>query len=48
MPSWNGLSYGINNYGLEATFNAMTSLLNFMEIYQLVQRILRGRADTGR
>jgi len=32
-PFWNGWSYGIKNYGVEVTFNDMTSLLNFMKIY---------------
>jgi hypothetical protein len=29
--------YGINKYGVEVNFNDMTSLLNFIKIYQLVQ-----------
>jgi hypothetical protein len=34
--------YGIKNYGVEVTFNGMTSLLNFIKIYQLVQKLLGG------
>jgi hypothetical protein len=29
-------------YGVEVTFNGMTSLLNFIIIYQLVQKLLGG------
>jgi hypothetical protein len=36
-PFWNGCSYGIKKYGFEVTFNGMTSLLNFIKIYQLDQ-----------
>jgi hypothetical protein len=32
------------NYGIEVTFNGITSLLNFMKIYQLVQKLL-GETD---
>jgi hypothetical protein len=35
---FNGCSYGIKNYGVEVTFNGMTSLLNVIKIYQLVQK----------
>jgi hypothetical protein len=33
---------GIKNYGVEVTFNGMTSLLNFIKIYHLVQKLLGG------
>jgi hypothetical protein len=42
-PFWNGCSYGIKNYGVEVTFNGMTSLLNFIKIYQLVQKFMGSR-----
>jgi hypothetical protein len=29
-------------YGVEVTFNDMTSVLNFINIYQLVQKLLGG------
>jgi hypothetical protein len=45
---WNGLSYGIKNYGVVVTFNAMTSLPNFMKIYHLVQMLLAGDTQTER
>jgi hypothetical protein len=32
--------YGIKKYGVEVTFNGMTSLLNFIKIYQFVQKLL--------
>jgi hypothetical protein len=41
-PFWNGWMYGINKYGAEVTFNGMTSRLNFIKIYQLVQKLLGG------
>jgi hypothetical protein len=41
-PFWNGLRYGIRKYGLEVTFNGMTSLLNFIKVYQLDQKLLGG------
>jgi hypothetical protein len=37
-PFWTGCSYVIKNYGVEVTFNGMTSLLNFIKIYQLAGR----------
>jgi hypothetical protein len=46
LPFWNCCRYGIKNYGVEAIFNGMTSLLNFIKNYQLVQK-LRG-AETHR
>jgi hypothetical protein len=39
---WNGWRYGIKKYGFEVTFNGMTSLLNFIKIYQLVQKLFGG------
>jgi hypothetical protein len=44
-PFWNGWRYGIKEYGVEVTFNGMTSLLNFIKIYQLVQKLLWGHTD---
>jgi hypothetical protein len=41
-PFWNGWSYGIKKHGIEVTFNGVTSLLNFMKIYELVQTLLGG------
>jgi hypothetical protein len=41
-PFWNGWRYGIRKYGAEVTFNGMTSVLNFIKIYQLVQKVLGG------
>jgi hypothetical protein len=31
--------------GIEVTFNGMASLLNFMKIYQLVQKLFVGHTD---
>jgi hypothetical protein len=39
--------YGIKKCGIEVTFNGMTSLLNFIKIYQLVQTLMGG-GDTER
>jgi hypothetical protein len=39
-PFWNGWRYGIKKYGVEVTFNGMTSLPYFINIYQLVQKLL--------
>jgi hypothetical protein len=39
-PFWNGWSYGIKKYSFGVTFNGMTSLLNFIKNYQLVQNVL--------
>jgi hypothetical protein len=41
-PFCNGWRYGIKKYGFEVTFNGMTSLLNFIKIYRLVQKLLGG------
>jgi hypothetical protein len=43
-----GWRYGIKKYGVEVTFNGMTSLLNFIQIYQLVQKLLAGDTQTDR
>jgi hypothetical protein len=32
-------------YGVEVTSNDMTSVLNFIKIYQLVQTLLGGQTD---
>jgi len=32
-PFWNHCRYGIKGYGVEVTFNGMTSLHNFTQIY---------------
>jgi hypothetical protein len=47
-PFWNGCSYSIKNYVIEVAFNGMTSLLSFIEIYQLVQELIGGKTDTDR
>jgi hypothetical protein len=39
---WNGSSYGIKNDDIKVTFNAMTTLLNFIKLYQLVQKLIGG------
>jgi predicted aldo/keto reductase-like oxidoreductase len=39
---WNGLRYGIKKHGVESTLNGMNSMLKFIKIQQLVQK-LRGR-----
>jgi hypothetical protein len=41
-PFWNGWRYGIKKYGVEVSFNGMTSPLNFIKIDQLVQKLLGG------
>jgi hypothetical protein len=41
-PFCNGWRYGIKKYGVEVIFNGMTSLPNFIKIYQLVQTLLGG------
>jgi hypothetical protein len=37
---------GLKIYGVEVTLNDMTSLLNFIKIYQLVQNLIGGQTDT--
>jgi hypothetical protein len=39
--------YEIKKYGMEVTFNGMTSLPNFIKIYQLVQKLLGGGDTDG-
>jgi hypothetical protein len=41
-PFRNGWSYGIKIYGVEVTFNDMTFLLNFVRIYQFIQKLMVG------
>jgi hypothetical protein len=41
-PFKNAWKYGIKMYGFRVTFSDMNSVLNFIEIYQLVQKLLRG------
>jgi hypothetical protein len=41
-PFWNGWSYGIKHYGFEVTFGGINSLLNFIKIHQIFQK-LKGR-----
>jgi hypothetical protein len=41
-PFWNAWRYGIKIYGIEVIFNGMTSVLSFIKIYQLVQKLLGG------
>jgi hypothetical protein len=45
-PFWYGWSYGVRNYGAGVTFNGITSLPNFIKIYQLVKKLIRGRENT--
>jgi hypothetical protein len=47
-PFKNAWRYGIRKYGIKVTFNGMTSLLNFIKIYQLVQKLLGGDTQTDR
>jgi hypothetical protein len=42
---WNAWRYRIKMYGVEVTFNDMTSILNFIKIYQLVKKLLGGQSD---
>jgi hypothetical protein len=37
---------GLKKYGVEVIFNGMTSLLNFIKIFQLVQKLLGGDIQT--
>jgi hypothetical protein len=45
-PFWNGWRYGIKRYGVKVAFNGMTSLLNFIKIYQLAQWLVCGWRST--
>jgi hypothetical protein len=47
LPFWNIWSYRIKEYGIAIKFNDMISLLNFMKIYQLVQKLLVGDSHTA-
>jgi hypothetical protein len=38
--------YGIKKYGVEVTFNGMTYQMNFIKIYQLVQKLFGGDTQT--
>jgi hypothetical protein len=38
--------YGIRNYYIEAPLNDITSVPNFMKIYQAVQKLLVGDRQT--
>jgi hypothetical protein len=46
LRSWNVRHFGmvegtgLKQFGVEVTFNGMTSLLSFIKIYQLVQKLL--------
>jgi hypothetical protein len=46
-PFLNGSIYRIKNYGVEVTFNGITSVLNFIQIYQLAQKLI-GERETHR
>jgi hypothetical protein len=46
LPFWNDWSYGIRNYGVEVAFGDITCLLNFIKIYQSVQKLGGGGAHT--
>jgi hypothetical protein len=41
-PFWYGCSYGIKKYGVEVIINGMTSLLNFIKFYHLLQKLIVG------
>jgi hypothetical protein len=47
-PFCNAWRYGIDKYGVDVTFNGMTSLLNFIKIYQLVRKLLVPRLRMSR
>jgi hypothetical protein len=42
-PFCNSYIYGIKNYGFEVISNGMTSLLNLLKNYQLVQKLIGGQ-----
>jgi hypothetical protein len=46
-PFWNAWAYRIKKYGVEVTFNGIISLLHFIKIYQLVQKLLGRDRQTG-
>jgi hypothetical protein len=37
---------GFKNYGIEVIFNGMTLVLNFIKIYELVQKLIGGERQT--
>jgi hypothetical protein len=39
-PICNDCSYSIKNYGIEVIFNGNVTTLNFIKIYQLVQKLI--------
>jgi hypothetical protein len=39
--------YGIKNYCIQVPLNGITSLSNFIKIYQAVQQLLMGDTQTG-
>jgi hypothetical protein len=41
-------SYGIRNYGFNVSSSGITSLLNFIKIYQLVQKFIGGGGEGDR
>jgi hypothetical protein len=45
-PLCNGPSYGIKSYGVDVNLNGMTSVLKFIKIYQLVQKLIREQTHT--
>jgi hypothetical protein len=47
-PFWNGWRYEIKKYGVKVTFNGVTSLLNFIKVYQLVEKLLGVDTQTDR
>jgi hypothetical protein len=47
QPFKKGLRYGIKNYCIEVPLNGITSVPNFMKIYQAVQKLLVGDRQTG-
>jgi hypothetical protein len=46
-PLWNVCRYGIKKYGVEVIFNGMTTLLNFLKVYQLVQKLMGAARQHG-
>jgi hypothetical protein len=39
-PFWSGCRYNTETYGVEVIFNGMSTLLNFIKIYQFVQKLI--------
>jgi hypothetical protein len=44
-PFWNSWRYGIKKYGVEVTFNGMTSILNFIKSTNWFKSYLGGHTD---